>query len=190
MNKYHVTYYYLATGMEGNADSRDYGYVDANSNQEAIEIVGRRLHPELDKSLQTWGLSAKKVHEYIFVPPGSGMSYIKEQINELNQLSDGEMLELEEYHKKDIEVTTKLMNMNNTLRTQIDALNAVRSKNFIVASVASNGDFSLSASPAAHISATDARIEAKRLAHLSPGKAFVILNLTGAEMVPVSTVSI
>lgn len=113
----------------------------------------------------------KNKYYFTFVPPGASMTYIKEQINELEQFEKEE-------------------NMNNTLRTQIDALNAVRSRFFIIASVASNGDFSLSAFPAVHISAAEARIEAKRLAQLSPGKAFVILTLAGAEMVPVSTVSI
>lgn len=80
--------------------------------------------------------------------------------------------------------------MNNTLRTQADALSAVRAKEYIIASVSTNGDFSVAESPAVHDSTTDARTEAKRLAKLSPGKAFVILTLAGAEMVPVNTVSI
>lgn len=80
--------------------------------------------------------------------------------------------------------------MNTILRTQADALSAVRGKEFIIASVSVNGDFSIAESPVAHDLATDARTEAKRLAKLSPGKAFVILTLAGAEMVPVNTVSI
>lgn len=80
--------------------------------------------------------------------------------------------------------------MNHTLRTQTEALQAVRAKEFIIASVSVNGDFSIAESPAVHDSATDARVEAKRLAKLSPGKAFVMLQLAGAEMVPVDTVSI
>ena len=168
MNKYHVTYYYLATGMEGIADIHDYGYVDANTEQEAIEIVGKRRYPNFPKDHQVWGLSAKKVYEYVFVPPGTGMS---EQINELEQ-----------FPKEKI--------MNNTLRTQADAITAIRNNQFVIGSVSANGDFSLSASPAVHVYCTDARTEAKRLAQLSPGKAFVILTLTGAEMVPTNTISI
>lgn len=49
MNCYHVTYYYLAIGMEGNADTADYGYVYANSREEAIEKVGKSLYPKADK---------------------------------------------------------------------------------------------------------------------------------------------
>ena len=45
MNCYHVTYYYLAIGMEGNADTADYGYVYANSREE----VGKSLYPKADK---------------------------------------------------------------------------------------------------------------------------------------------
>lgn len=35
MKRFHVTYYYLATGMEGHADERDYGMVDAATADEA-----------------------------------------------------------------------------------------------------------------------------------------------------------
>lgn len=37
--EYHVTYYYLATGMEGHADMRDYGRYKARSKSEAIELA-------------------------------------------------------------------------------------------------------------------------------------------------------
>jgi hypothetical protein len=39
MNKYRVTYYYLATGMEGRADTADYGIIEANTSEEAITPV-------------------------------------------------------------------------------------------------------------------------------------------------------
>jgi len=62
MNKYHVTYYYLATGMEGHVDTRDYGLVYAESDQEAIDIVGWRTNQyESNKSKRNWGLSAKLI---------------------------------------------------------------------------------------------------------------------------------
>lgn len=38
-NLYHVTYYYLATGMEGHADEKDYGYWWADSEEEARELA-------------------------------------------------------------------------------------------------------------------------------------------------------
>lgn len=40
--RYHVTYYYLATGMEGRADERDYGIVDAPSADEVKNIIAAR----------------------------------------------------------------------------------------------------------------------------------------------------
>jgi hypothetical protein len=39
MHTYLVTYYYLATGMEGRADRRNFGYVTAKTPQEAKEKV-------------------------------------------------------------------------------------------------------------------------------------------------------
>ncbi len=39
---YKVTYYYLATGMEGNADIRDMGLVKAKSAEEARLIIASK----------------------------------------------------------------------------------------------------------------------------------------------------
>lgn len=39
---FHVTYFYLATGMEGRADRRDYGIVSARTSREAIRKVASR----------------------------------------------------------------------------------------------------------------------------------------------------
>ena len=61
MKTYHVTYYYLATGMEGVADTADYGLVEAESPEQAIEIVGKRMRPNEEPWVQVWGLSAKEV---------------------------------------------------------------------------------------------------------------------------------
>ena len=62
MKKYHVTYYYLATGMEGRADTQDYGIIYASSKEEAISKVGYRRDPkEPNKVYREWGLSAKEV---------------------------------------------------------------------------------------------------------------------------------
>ena len=55
MKRYHVTYYYLATGMEGRADTADYGLVEAASAQEAIKKV-MEFH-----KISDWGLSAREV---------------------------------------------------------------------------------------------------------------------------------
>lgn len=62
MNIYHVTYYYLATGMEGHADTADYGLVEASSAEDASNIVGKRISPkECNETYRNWGLSARLV---------------------------------------------------------------------------------------------------------------------------------
>lgn len=62
MHTYHVTYFYLASGMEGHADTADHGYVEAWSAEEAKDIVGRRIAPrEKEKAYREWGLTAKRV---------------------------------------------------------------------------------------------------------------------------------
>jgi len=61
MKKYHVTYYYLATGMEGYADTKDHGTILAKSAEEAVELVGKRVYSKCGKVAQTWGLSAKEI---------------------------------------------------------------------------------------------------------------------------------
>ena len=104
---------------------------------------------------------------YTYVPPGVGMSNLSEFINDLDTLP-----------------------MNTISRTQADAISAIRSGHFLVGSIAANGDFSVSASPVVHTNAISARSESKRLAASSPGKAFVILKLNGAELVPNNIVSI
>lgn len=49
--------------MEGHADTADYGYVEAESAQQACRIVGLRLNPQYkdNECYLTWGLSAKLV---------------------------------------------------------------------------------------------------------------------------------
>lgn len=68
--KYHVRYYYLATGMEGIADERDFGIIEADSEEAAFEIVvntrdtvRQSYSLEKDKTYRYWGLSATKVAE-------------------------------------------------------------------------------------------------------------------------------
>ena len=80
--------------------------------------------------------------------------------------------------------------MNNTLRTQTDAINAIKLGQYLVISVADNGDFSMSVSPTPQSSAASARTECKRLAQLNPGKLFTFVKFTGAELVPKNTISI
>lgn len=43
--KFHVTYFYLASGMEGMADERDFGVVEANTPEQAKDFVAAREYP-------------------------------------------------------------------------------------------------------------------------------------------------
>lgn len=68
--KYHVTYYYLATGMEGNADVRDYGIIYADNEKNAREKVAyyydansRAIPYPTNESYRLWGLNAKYLGE-------------------------------------------------------------------------------------------------------------------------------
>lgn len=45
LDEYHVTYYYLATGMEGIADIRDYGVISASSPEDACNQIAVREEP-------------------------------------------------------------------------------------------------------------------------------------------------
>lgn len=77
------------------------------------------------------------------------------------------------------------------LNTQAEAIEAVKGSLYIVGSVDANGDFSFSPSPMSHYGATSARSECKRLAKCYPGKMFIFVELSGAEMVSVApTISI
>lgn len=48
MPLYNVTYYYLATGMEGRADTEDYGVVKANNKIDAIEQIVQKNIADYD----------------------------------------------------------------------------------------------------------------------------------------------
>ena len=87
-------------------------------------------------------------------------------------------------------VINELDNMNTTIHTQTDAISAIRAKQFIIGSISANGGISFSLTPAVHNTATEARKECKRLAQLSSGKMYFFVQLSGAEMVPVTSVSI
>ena len=62
---YHVTYFYLASGMEGVADERDYGIINATCEEEAMDIVNiiQGGTGDEDKISRHWGLKAREVHE-------------------------------------------------------------------------------------------------------------------------------
>lgn len=64
MHNYEVTYFYLATGMEGVADTRTYGVFKADDPMEAIELAVNLNHPgssERDKHWIKGCLSARKL---------------------------------------------------------------------------------------------------------------------------------
>lgn len=42
MRRYHVTYFYLASGMDGRADTRDYGVVTARNEHEARRKIAEQ----------------------------------------------------------------------------------------------------------------------------------------------------
>jgi len=45
LNKYYVTYYYCATGMEGIADTKSYGIVRAENSKKAVNIIIDKVMP-------------------------------------------------------------------------------------------------------------------------------------------------
>lgn len=45
MPRYQVKFYYLASGMEGHADERDYGEIEAPSPSEAVDKIALRERP-------------------------------------------------------------------------------------------------------------------------------------------------
>ena len=64
VKQWHVTYYYLATGMEGRPDVEDYGVIAADNAAEAKEKAARRRHPKMSQRDLDWCigcLSAKEV---------------------------------------------------------------------------------------------------------------------------------
>jgi len=61
MNRWRVTYYYLATGMEGNPDIRDYGVVSAATAKEACHIIAERETSNLED--QSWMMSCLSAKE-------------------------------------------------------------------------------------------------------------------------------
>jgi hypothetical protein len=63
-------------------------------------------------------------------------------------------------------------------------LDNIRAGHFIVGSFSTPGGLTFSSSPVLHTSADAARIECKRLASLNPGRLYLFVRLSGAELVP------
>lgn len=89
-------------------------------------------------------------------------------------------------------IPKKEQEMNYTkLTNQEIACNAIRGAQYVIGSIDSNGNFSISTNPVAHDTAIQARAECRRLAGLNPGKLFFFTKLGGAEYVPATqTISI
>lgn len=66
--------------------------------------------------------------------------------------------------------------------SQVNALKQVAARQFVVASVDSQGYFSIASRPFFHPSINDANGECQRLAVMHPGKAFVALQLAGGAL--------
>lgn len=64
MNRYHVTFYYLATGMEGRPLTDNYGVVLASSEDAAKEYILNTYHPNNsanDRAFIKGCLTAKRI---------------------------------------------------------------------------------------------------------------------------------
>lgn len=75
-------------------------------------------------------------------------------------------------------------NKMEKIASQSQAMNVIRARMYVVASVDENGYFSMAASPVPHATAAIAKSESRRLAKLSPGKVYVAMQLVGGEMLP------
>jgi hypothetical protein len=74
--------------------------------------------------------------------------------------------------------------MLSTSNSLTHAANAVRSRQFIVASFDASGMFSASARPAFHGPEASALSEAERLSRLHPEKLFVAMQLVAGKFLP------
>lgn len=66
MKRFHVTYYYLATGMEGRPDNQDYGIFEApDANSAKWQCVARegKDYSQMDKDWFFGCLTAKELLE-------------------------------------------------------------------------------------------------------------------------------
>ena len=80
---------------------------------------------------------------------------------------------------------TKNLILNTSIFVQ-----SIRNKEFIVGSYTEAGGFSTSSTPVLHTTRSLARQECNRLAKLTPGKLYIFLELSGAEMMPVQVATI
>ena len=93
--------------------------------------------------------------------------------------------------KEPINELENIMSPNTKLESQSDFIAVTRRKGtFIVGSVDSSGVFSAAPYPVPHDTASSARMECKRLATLYPGRLYIFLQFSGAELIPGTPVSI
>lgn len=70
MKRFHVTYYFLATGMEGRADTKDYGYFDApDANNAKWQCVARESG-DYSQMAKNWFFGCLTATEVVLAPPG------------------------------------------------------------------------------------------------------------------------
>lgn len=81
---------------------------------------------------------------------------------------------------------TKQTPMKQTTPNQNVVLNHVRNAGFIIGSIDATGNLSFASNPMVHPDAISARKECKRLADITPGKAFTFVQFRGAELVPMA----
>lgn len=85
-------------------------------------------------------------------------------------------------------LTTKERNSNMKIQNMPNTVKAVTEHNYMVGSFSEvTNEVSFSHNPEVHVTATDARKEAKRLALASPGKMFLMVQFIGAEFQPLAT---
>ena len=75
------------------------------------------------------------------------------------------------------------MNYTNKIHDLPSAIENTTENNYVVGSF-DGMRFSVSGNPAIHTTFASARVECGRLANVTPGKMYIILQLKGAELVP------
>lgn len=94
----------------------------------------------------------------------------------------------EKTNMSSLNIKNKVMNIKK-FTTQLEGVNAVRGRKFVVASIDVNGNLSVAANPVLHDTWVLAKQEASRLAKANPGKAFVYMQFVGGELSPTISTS-
>lgn len=96
---------------------------------------------------------------------------------------------LDEFHEiVNSEPINELDNLKQERKNMISAvIDSIKKGHFIVGSYTDAAGVSFSSRALIYTDATSARAECKRLASFHPGKLFMFVKLSGAELLPVST---